>query len=603
MAGIIKSGWLSKEGNTLFAGWKERWFVLRGSAMEYYESASKVKIGDGRELKGKIDLKKCLEVRLDPNGLNFSILTAERNWKLKAFQKIEATDWVEKIRAIALKGFGTVAKQDTIVQIASNQKTVSTRLPPSLTLFTNQGNYVVPSTTGLALSPKPAKLLLRLVDPLNRLYEFEGLQSKLGVKPEDGTLYWESTQNSISSNLFKYRVRIKGKCVAFQNAMTGLYLAAVKGDVVCRHNAEKKKLLFDQGVWFMCDPPPIDAKKVRESLVESRLSEAEKAIPWAYLPKEFSLRASDGSFLGVRDGNLLSGVRRGNATFAQFTSTATDHPQIVKLVDFRKKYLRLSPTGYPELTSEEHCDLFDCRLVDLKRVAFRSRRLDAWLHVVPEKEQIRGHKLQKSIELPDEAIFTLSSKALSAASGIPSVRLPARFRLQAPNGLFVSWSHSSDDEKISKIETAITIGHGFDLSASSQIFGVCESFYTQPSGDWNTYFLALSERRDRYLAADKRKLTSSRKPYPWEVIFYSKHSISLRAVLSSEFLTGDMNNIDINLERSTLCAMPKNRAESEFVVVPRLDVNFAPRHSRPSDVRGVLDVQEKIAERKNLVSV
>jgi serine/threonine protein kinase len=104
--GTIHAGWALKLG-ALFKTWRRRWFVLMRGELLYFTSL-------GTSPKGVIDLTPAV-VFLDPTCKRqpaFSIRNEDRTWHIVTETRMEAVEWVNKIRCTIATGYHAVSVHD-----------------------------------------------------------------------------------------------------------------------------------------------------------------------------------------------------------------------------------------------------------------------------------------------------------------------------------------------------------------------------------------------------------------------------------------------------------------------------------------------------------
>lgn len=110
---ILKQGWLTKKGHVR-RNWKERWFVLQGTKLKYYEKP--LQPGKERPLLGEIPLHKG-SVAIDSStqkDFMFTIQAAmvdgeKKNYLVKARTETDMREWIDAIGIAGKEGLSTVA--------------------------------------------------------------------------------------------------------------------------------------------------------------------------------------------------------------------------------------------------------------------------------------------------------------------------------------------------------------------------------------------------------------------------------------------------------------------------------------------------------------
>ncbi|KAF3930723.1 hypothetical protein ABW19_dt0209370 [Dactylella cylindrospora] len=94
---IYKEGWLHQRTRKT-RNWKNRWYVLRGSAISIYKDDSERKLHRQIQL---VDLTACAPLKDDKRPNVFGLFSPARNWHLQAGNEKDSKEWVELIRRVA----------------------------------------------------------------------------------------------------------------------------------------------------------------------------------------------------------------------------------------------------------------------------------------------------------------------------------------------------------------------------------------------------------------------------------------------------------------------------------------------------------------------
>uniref|UniRef100_A0A8C7Y9Z0 Switch-associated protein 70 n=1 Tax=Oryzias sinensis TaxID=183150 RepID=A0A8C7Y9Z0_9TELE len=96
---VLKQGYMVKKGHKR-KNWTERWFVLRPTALSYYESE------DVLDLKGEIVLDQscCVEALNDKDGKKclFIIKCSDKSFEIRAPDKKKRQEWIQGLRRLGL---------------------------------------------------------------------------------------------------------------------------------------------------------------------------------------------------------------------------------------------------------------------------------------------------------------------------------------------------------------------------------------------------------------------------------------------------------------------------------------------------------------------
>jgi len=99
-ADILEQGWMTKRGESMFAGWSKRWFVLQSHFELSYFADSSLK-----DQKGVISLAGVLpenvkRVKPKSSDFNFLVETPKRKWQLNAGSQAEWDRWEKALTSL-----------------------------------------------------------------------------------------------------------------------------------------------------------------------------------------------------------------------------------------------------------------------------------------------------------------------------------------------------------------------------------------------------------------------------------------------------------------------------------------------------------------------